>query len=438
MRKIFVVAKSEVLSYVQTKAFLVSIVLLPVMMFGSAAATSLLKNTDTKARQFAVVDHTGTLFPALVEAAKERDGKVDANPDERLARFLPVEEKPREGESLDDLRLRLSASIKKDELFAFIELPKSLLAMEAAPNPGEELEFAYNSDSPTYQSLREWLNETLTTEVRSRRYDQADVATDVRALLEKKARAQNMGLWERSADGRVRPAEKVNAFRLFAVPIGSLVLMFLLVMIGAPPLLNAVIEEKVSRISEVLLGSVTPFQLMLGKLLGCTAVSLGLAALYIGGLLGVAISAGLVGLIPLTVVVYFAIFLVLAMLLYGSLYLAVGAACSDMREAQSLMMPVMILQMTPFFLFRPVLESPSGSFSVAASMFPLASPFLMMMRLGLQPTPPLWQVLSAVALTTLTTIACVWAASRIFRVGLLVQGKPPSFGLLLRWIFSAD
>ena len=87
-----------------------------------------------------------------------------------------------------------------------------------------------------------------------------------------------------------------------------------------------------------------------------------------------------------------ALFLVLAVMLYGSLYMAVGAACSELKDAQSLMMPVMLLSMLPMFVWTAVIQNPSSPIAVGMSLFPPATPFLMMMRLALKPSPPAWQV----------------------------------------------
>ena len=106
------------------------------------------------------------------------------------------------------------------------------------------------------------------------------------------------------------------------------------------------------------------------------------------------------------------LYLVLAILLYGSLYMAVGAACSELKDAQSLMMPVMILSMFPIFVWTAVLTNPSSTLSVGMSLFPPASPYLMLMRLAMRPSPPAWQVGLSIVGTTLTALFCVWAAGQ--------------------------
>jgi ABC-2 type transport system permease protein len=100
------------------------------------------------------------------------------------------------------------------------------------------------------------------------------------------------------------------------------------------------------------------------------------------------------------------------------------------------MMPVMLLSMFPIFVWTAVLRNPESTLSVGMSLFPPASPFLMLMRLALKPAPPVWQVVLSVILTTLTAMATVWAAGKIFRTGLLMQGKAPSFAELARWVMA--
>jgi ABC-2 type transport system permease protein len=234
----------------------------------------------------------------------------------------------------------------------------------------------------------------------------------------------------------IKAAEKVDPIRSAVVPALLMFIMFFVIMTSAPQLLNSVIEEKMSKISEVLLGSVSPFELMAGKLLGNTAIALVTATLYIGGAYAVAAYHGYGDVVSPALLVGLGGFLVLAIMLYGSLYMAVGAACNELKDAQTLMMPVMLLSMFPIFVWTAVLQNPSSALSVGMSLFPPASPFLMLMRLALRPAPPAWQVALAVLLTSATAIFCVWSAGKIFRIGLLMQGKAPNFRELARWIVA--
>ena len=134
--------------------------------------------------------------------------------------------------------------------------------------------------------------------------------------------------------------------------------MFFVIMTSTPQLLNSVIEEKMSKISEVLLGSITPFELMMGKLLGNTAIAVVLAVLYIAGGYAVAAYYGYADAISARLLAALVLYLVLAILLYGSLYMAVGSACNELKDAQSLMMPVILLSMFPIFVWTADPQGP--------------------------------------------------------------------------------
>jgi ABC-type Na+ efflux pump permease subunit len=175
---------------------------------------------------------------------------------------------------------------------------------------------------------------------------------------------------------------------------------------------------------------------MMGKLLGNTGIAVFLAALYIGGGYVVALYHGYADVVSTWMLLVLGLFLVLAILLYGSLYTAVGSACNELKDAQSLMMPIILLSTFPVMVWPAVLRNPASPLSVGLSLFPPASPYLMLMRLGMRPAPPAWQVGLSVIGTAMTALVCVWAAGKIFRTGLLMQGKAPSFRELARWVMA--
>jgi ABC-2 type transport system permease protein len=213
-----------------------------------------------------------------------------------------------------------------------------------------------------------------------------------------------------------------------------LVLMYMIILMGSTPLMQGVVEEKMNRVAEVLLGSAQPFQLMLGKLIGMTGVSLTMTAVYLSGLYWAAQHYQFAEYVRPDLIAWFLLFQVLASLMYGSLFIAVGAACTDLKETQTLMWPVLILAMIPIFVLGNVLQEPNGPAATLLSFFPFATPSLMVARLGVPPGVPLWQPIAGVGGVLLTTLACVYAAGRIFRVGLLLQGKGANFGQMMRWV----
>jgi ABC-type Na+ efflux pump permease subunit len=190
------------------------------------------------------------------------------------------------------------------------------------------------------------------------------------------------------------------------------------------------------KIAEVLVSSVSPFELMAGKLIGTVFVSLTLSVLYLGGAALIVAQMALTGYVNPALIVWFIVFQLLGLLIFGSFFIAVGAACSEIRDAQSLMSPVMMMIILPMFCLVPVLESPTSTFSRAISLFPPATPMLMTLRIASKPGPPLWELLLGVALCAAFTCLCLWAAAKVFRIGILSQGQAPTVGKMIRWVFS--
>jgi ABC-2 type transport system permease protein len=432
MDRALTIAKTEFLALVKTKFFILSVLLVPVMIGASIGFQVLAqKRLDKEDRAIAVIDHTGVLFASLARSAEEhaRDGgSGDGTPGPR---FVP-RAVDLAGRSAQDVKLDLSREVKAKALFGYVEIPAAVLD----PNAPKDLSVDYYTETPSYDDLPRWLQRTLSVEIARQRFQRASVDPDLAAKLSRTTPVSTLGLLARSADGSVQPAKKVNQIETLALPFAMMYILFLAVMMNAPHMMTAVVEEKMSRISEVLLASATPFQILAGKLIGITAVSVALSAVYLGGGAYVAISFGQVGLVQPVLLGWFLVFLICAVLMFGSVFLAIGASSSDLKDAQSMMQPAMFFLLIPIFLSTVIIRSPSSMVSVVSSMIPTATPFLMLMRLALTPPPPMWQVLLSLALTMGTTVLFIWAAGRIFRIGLLMQGKPPNLPELLKWIWA--
>jgi ABC-type Na+ efflux pump permease subunit len=293
----------------------------------------------------------------------------------------------------------------------------------------------YHTQSPTYEDLPHWLGLAINGEVRRLRFEESGIDRALVDGLSEPVPLKQYGLAEVTATGEVKK-EKLNELQTFLAPMGAMFLLFMLVMMSAPMLLNTVLEEKIQRISEILVSSVSPFELFLGKLLGNVFVSWTLFLIYVGGGVFVAAHYGALHFVPFGLVGWFLFFQLLALLIFGSIFSAIGAACSEMRDAQSMMTPAMLIVMMPMFVWIVVLKSPDSPFAVAVSLFPPATPFLMLLRLAIPPGPAAWEVALSIVLTTAFTLFCVWAAGKIFRIGILAQGQAPSYRRLVQWIFS--
>jgi ABC-2 type transport system permease protein len=435
MRKTLIVAQSEFTTLVKTKAFLISLILMPLVMGGSIMIVRTTQNaTDNKDRTFAVVDYTGVIAEPLKAVAdlynSSTPSAIDGILPRKGPRFIPLAVKP-DGRGADELRLELSNRVRTEDLFAFVELPAEIL------DPAAGVAIRYYSDHPSYNALPQWIRATVNAVVLNERFRQASVDRGLVVRLTKQAPIDERGLFESAPGGGVKAAEAVSVARAIGVPLAALVLMYMTVMTSAPQLLNSVIEEKMSRISEVLVGSITPFTLMMGKLIGGAAASTLLSVIYIGGGLVVAqYWGGYASAITPGIVGWFLVFLILSLFIFGSLFIAIGAACNDLKDSQNMMTPVMLLVMVPVFTAGSVLRAPDGTMATVLSLVPTAAPFLMLLRISLQPGPPMWQIGLSVGLMAATAVTVVWAAGKIFRTGLLMQGKSATFAEMLKWVMA--
>lgn len=437
MRKVLAIARAEYLESVRSKAFLVGVLLMPLMLGGSALVQVLLGDrVDLSDRHCAIVDPSGELWPVLQAAAQTRNAEgiwetgEDGDREQVRPRFLLERHEPVPGE---DVELGLSVRARAGELQGFL-----VISPDAAALDGEfgERPLSYHTREPTFTELPRWMRETLDAHIRARRFEAAELDLELVGRLDRNVPLETWGLVGRKSDGSVSQADRESEARTFGVPAAAMFLLFMLIMVSAPQLMNQVLEEKMQRIAEVLVSAVTPFQLMLGKLIAGAMVSLTLALLYLGGVWWATHHFGVDQFVPPGIYLWFPLLLVLALATYGSMFSALGSACSELRDAQSMMMPAMIALLIPLFAWTVILESPNGPVARLLTFFPSATPIVLLLRLTAPPGPPAWETALAALYSLATAAAFVWASGRIFRIGLLAQGQTPSLRRLAGWILE--
>jgi ABC-2 type transport system permease protein len=236
-----------------------------------------------------------------------------------------------------------------------------------------------------------------------------------------------------TGEGEARAANPLNV--VLPLVLGGLMLVG--VMVGGQTLLTSTIEEKSSRVIEVLLSAASPFQLMAGKILGQLAVSLLVLGVYSGLGIVLLISFAMVGLLDPLLVVYLLVFFLITYVFFGAVFATAGAAVNDMKEAQTLMGPVMLLLMGPWMVAFPITRDPDSALAVILSFLPPVNSFVMMLRLASASPPPAWQVLLSIGIGVMASAAAIWFAAKVFRIGLLMHGKPPNLATLWRWARAA-
>jgi len=433
MTKAFKIAKREYITAVRSRGFIIGLLLAPLLMGGSIIAMVLLQDqVDTRDRVIAVVDRSGLLGEAIRNAAEERTRRevFDEDGTQIKPRYVirlvaPGSEKP--------LRLQadLSEKVQSKELHAFVEIDADVL------HPGKEnLEgkIRYHSENSFLDDARRWIARPINEELRRLRL--ADTGIDEAAVEDLFTWLDVEGVGLVKVDektGELLEARKSNEAAAFGIPFGVAMLMFILVMMGATPLLQSVMEEKNMKIAEVILGSVRPFDFMLGKVLGGLAVTLTGSSVYIAAALFSLTTMGLSDIFPLHIIPWFFVYLLLMIVMMGSVLAALGSACNDAKDAQNLAFPGMIPMLAPMFVLVPVIKEPTSAFSFWASMIPPFTPMLMVLRMSTSTALGWWEPWVGLAGVLAATALAVWAGGRIFRIGILMQGQPPNFGQILRW-----
>jgi ABC-2 type transport system permease protein len=434
MSKVWKVALREYRATVRTKGFIVGLILAPMLMGGSAVGMALFKDrVDTRDRKVAVIDRSGLLADVLVQAAQARNAQAvfDSVSGKKLRPAYLIEVVgARETESKAQL-LELSNRVRAGDLHAVVEIGAGVLH----PRENREAAFiVYYAENPALDEVRQWIGRPLNEELRRLRLLEAGIDPAVVPDAFDWIYPDGLGLISADPEtGEIIDAHRSTELQALLLPLIPVMLMFLMIMMGAAPLLQAVTEEKSQRIAEVMLGSVRPFQFMMGKLIGGVGVSLTAAAVYVvGGVLFIR-QLELGEYIPYGILPWFFTFMVTAVFMYGALGAALGSACNDATEAQAMALPSMLPVVIPMFVMMPVVLNPESAFATGLSLFPLFTPVLMLLRQGTPGGIPLWQPWVGLVLVTLTAVLFVWAGSRIFRVGILMQGSPPKLGNILRW-----
>jgi ABC-2 type transport system permease protein len=429
------IARREYNAQVRTKGFIIGLALAPLLACGGLIAFLLLKDqVDIADKGIAVIDRSGIVAGLLVDEAQNRRANNihDRETGEKTAPDYLIEIVEPDDEEPEMQRLALSDRVRARDLYAFVEIGPDILH----PVNGRNTAFIrYHSKNPLDRDVRDWMFWPINNSLRRTRALEAGLDEELVNSVTARIGIEQLGLVSVDRDtGKVSGAKSTNELTAIFVPFGFMILLFMMIMMGAMPLLGSVLEEKTQRIAEVLLGSISPFGFMAGKLLGGVAVSLTSVTVYIVAATIVLNSMDATENVPFHILPWFLLFLIAAILMFGAILAAVGSACNEQSEAQSLMPFVMIPMLIPMFIWFAVVKEPASMFSTVMSLIPPFTPLLMTVRMATPSGVPLWQPIAGLAGVTLFTIFCIWAGGRVFRVGILVQGNPPKIGTLIRWV----
>ena len=458
MNKILLIAQREFLITVSNKGFLFGLFILPLMLgvavfFGPRLLSA--SRSPQVVGRVAVIDPTGQVLPELrstlstsaIETRQEENARrALADVPETNRAFaergiraamgsipdLTIEERPADAASLANRvateKQSLSSADSASRPLALIVIHQG--AVQRTDPAGEfetyDLYASRALDDATetviYQSLSEAL---VRVRLGAAKLDQKQVDAMTRV--------------KRPTSTIVTAAGEQRAQRKFMQMLPFIVGIFIFVGVitGGQTMMTSTVEEKSSRVVEVLLAAVSPFQLMAGKLLGQSAIGLLAMAMYLGlGLLAL-YSFAMFGIIDPMLIVYFLLFFLITYLVFGALMISIGAAVNQIQEAQSLMGPVMLLLLVPYMLSPMIGRAPNSTLAVVISFLPPMNTMAMMARMASDSPPPDWQVWLTVVVGFAGACAAVWFAGKVFKVGLLMHGKPPNVATLIRWARQA-
>jgi len=439
LRKILLLARRDYIESVRTKAFIIGLVVAPLLFGGGGFVAAMInKKTDLRDRRIAVLDHTGLVAPFLLRAASEKNAReaYDKFTHAQTAPLYVLEDAAPSPGDPDPQRLALSDRVRRRELFAFLEIwPPALHPGQETKKP--ERSVAYYTNAGGIDLTRNWLREPLNRAVRSVQLAQLGVHASHFEDLMAPVAIDPLNLLVRDPQtGALEQAKKKDEIAEFATPFGMMMLLTMIVMVGTAPMLSGVTEDKNQRIFEMLLGLVTPMELMAGHVLAALGRSLTSSAFYIFSSLLVLQGMAMMGAAPLHLLPWFVVYVVAEVTMLASFAAALGAACNSPQDAQNLAVVLMVPIMIPFFVLMPVMRDPNGTLATVFSLLPPFTPMLMLLRQSMPVGVPAWQPWVGLAAMLLWTAGGTWVAARIFRVGILMQGQPPKLAEIFRWAWA--
>lgn len=496
--KTFLVGLREYRSTVMTKAFILGAIVLPLVIWGLAIAIPLLIKDEIPVMhgKVVVVDETGMvapmfisqLTPEFLRAQKEQLATIDVEKylekttaalgsKAEFARPLVLAQGRRAIEKMRDQPLhelefenitppssanieQLKEQVRAGEILAVVHIKADALTHISAwltgfirsAASGALGGAAGSADAPAAPEGEEkskeepraviYTNRTMHVDnsgLLSERLSGAIVAMrmitqEVDALKAQVAMTPpDISVRNVTETGEIESNEVSNML----VPLAFMMLLWISTFTGGQYLLTTTIEEKSSKVIEVLLSATSPMQLMTGKILGQGAVALTMLLLYAAMGVGALRQFDLEHLVEPMKILLVAPYFIMAFFFIACMMASIGSAVNEMREAQALMGPVMMIVMLPLLAWMPIVKSPNGSFATIASFVPPMTPFVMALRLGTNQVIPFWQIAATIVIGFAAMLIFIWLTAKIFRIGILMHGKAPNFMTLLRWVRQA-
>lgn len=415
-RRIWTIARWEYIQKARSKGFIISLVLTPVIIVVMGILPSLLINQSADSTELvALIDSTGALYSPLTEHLRNTDTLGNGEPAYVLANYYTG------GISLDSALRRADADVLSEKVDG------ALIVRDSAGQTNVSFRSLNPGNFRPLMIFKGGINDIMT------RQRLADVGIDS-AIFSQIAQEIDINPLKVTEQGESSAGGFLQTF--FSAYIG-IILFMILIMTTGQTLVRSLVEEKSNRIMELLVSSGTARELMWGKLIGLGGLGVTqiLCWLLLGfiavGYFQIPISGEALAPLP-----YVLIYIVLGYFLYSAIFIGFGSLVTTEQEAQFVTQYVSMFLAAPLAFAILVIQSPDADYIQGLSYIPLLTPTLMMLRVVTK-MPPLWEIASTMGLLLVTTMVVMWIASRIFSTAILMYGKRPSVGEIVRWIRKA-
>ncbi|HXC54753.1 MAG TPA: ABC transporter permease [Rhizomicrobium sp.] len=443
MRRTLLIARQEFVKYVTRRGFFISILMFPLWIMVVTLVPQWTGGSGPQHHDFTVVDRTGGAYRDAIAAAALRGAEARRAPaataqgGHGAPRVVPrspfaYEDAPDYLVRADDAHFAAAVrrALRGDRGTGY-EAPPALDTVVLIPAGfgGAGRAQIWSSGRPD-SDLREFVDGALTR------------ALQIAAVHRVAPQISDPAILDAAVQLEARDPDRAagaNATVDSIVPIALAIILFVVSVMNSSVLLQGVVEEKSTRMIEVLLSCATPREITSGKLIGVIAVALTTLVIWglaLFALMGIA-SHGTVGLVmaslrataSLDTLPLLLVFFLCGLLIYGSLFLAIGSMANSLADAQSLLGPSMLILMLPNVMIAGVIRDPNGALASALSWVPIYTPYFMMLRIASHPPP--WQLWGTLALAVTTTVLLIWWTGRVFAKHVLTTERPPSLGALI-------
>ena len=420
MHKILQIAQREYLETVKTKAFIIGVLMAPLIVGGLIFFTSRITKRDTGFRPALRVE-LATTDKGLLAEVKSLFDEHNKTHQNRLVSLVELQSEPNLGEAEDQAKDRL----RQGQTSAFVVLDETVVE-----GSGKVRIYTSNpkaSDLDMFGTIESLLHRAVV----NRRCKVQSIAPELLAKIRNVA-IETLDVGKAGGEQRVQgPADKVVKMM---VPFFFMYLMFMGMIGTGQQMLSSVIEEKNSRVIEVLLSAVSPLELMAGKIVGLAAIGLTVVCIWAAAALGAAQYKGVEMAVSGQLTFYFVVYYILGFMLFTALLAAIGSVCNTIKETQGLMMPVMLIFVLPMMAWFKLVQDPNGTLARVLAFVPPITPLVMVLRLSASSSISTMEIIASIIVLSVGVFVTVWAAAKVFRTGILMYGKRPGVREICRWL----